>query len=96
MTFGNITALVGTIGSTVGECALERGEYVNTIHMTMGLVNTILYPMSLVLETTKKVCGPYGSTGTKGDFTYSGKQLLYIKGRKGSVFDQMGFVFGWC
>jgi hypothetical protein len=97
MTFGDsVVASNGTLGDNVEECALASGEFINAIHMETELFWGIHAPVSLTITTTHKVCGPFGREGPNGSFTYSGRRLLYIKGRKGWIFDQLEFVFAWC
>jgi hypothetical protein len=96
---GTVTASTGETGTTYqsGECVLAEGEYVTTIMFDTKSAYGLLAPAAIgFLTNTEQFCGPYGIADGQGLRTYSGRRLLFIRGKVGAVNDWVEFIFADC
>lgn len=72
---------------------LLKDEYIRSVEADFTLGKG--YLSRLMVNTDRRVLGPYGGLGGT-NFSISGGKLLYIEGRSGPLIDNLSFVFDRC
>ena len=95
ITYGNtVVNHLDTGVPEVGECILIPGEYIQKVEVHVGYWNGFDSIVGLTFVTTHKICGHFGSEGTK--HVISGNHLQYFEIRNGDFLHCIRFVFQSC